>query len=148
MADEKKEKKGGKKNILFAILGLIVLGVGSFAGVYIYMNKTAEKEIVIEEAYFELGEIFVNLNDENKKRYVKLNLSIGYDKENKDLTKEVEEKKVVMRDTVNYYLKSCTVDSFTPGNEAALKKELVTRINSKLKNGTLIDVYISEIMVQ
>lgn len=148
MADEKKEKKSGKKSILTIILTLVVLGAGSFAGVYLYMNKTADKEVVIEEAFFEVGEIFVNLSDKERKSYAKLNLSISYDKTNKNLPVELEEKKVVVRDTVIYYLKSCTTDSFTPSNEEALKKELTSRINSKLKDGTIINVYISEIMVQ
>ena len=90
MAEEKKEKKKGNKLILIIAI-LAVLGGGTFGGVYYFMNKdNASQPVVIQEAFFEVGEIFVNLSDEGSKRYIKLNLSISYDSKNKDLAKEIE----------------------------------------------------------
>ena len=102
----------------------------------------------IQEAYVEIGEIFVNLSDENSKRYAKLNLSISYDSSNKDLANEISEKQVAIKDTAVFYFKSLYAKDFEPANEAVLKGDLVARINKQLNSGLLIDVYISEIIVQ
>ena len=85
MAEEKKEKKSGKKFALIIVLLLIFVGGGTFGGVYYFMSRNAASNpVIIEEAFVPVGEeIFVNLSDENSKRYVKLNLSLSYDKRNK-----------------------------------------------------------------
>ncbi|EOR27246.1 flagellar basal body-associated protein FliL [Clostridium sartagoforme AAU1] len=148
MAEEKKEKKKGNKLILIIAI-LAVLGGGTFGGVYYFMNKdNASQPVVIQEAFFEVGEIFVNLSDEGSKRYIKLNLSISYDSKNKDLAKEIEDKKVVIRDIAIFYIKSCKAKDFEPANEAVLKGDIIARINQKLTSGLLKDIYISDIIVQ
>ncbi|WP_411170350.1 flagellar basal body-associated protein FliL [Clostridium sp. MB05] len=148
MAEEKNIKK--KKSKLIIIIAIMaILGGGTFGGVYYFMNKNnVSKPVVMEEAFFEVGEIFVNLSDEGTKRYVKLNLSISYDKNNKELVKEIEDKKVVLRDVAVFYIKSCKAKSFEPANEAVLKGDIIARMNQKLKSGVLKDVYISDIIVQ
>lgn len=150
MAEEKKEKKSGKKFALIIVLLLIFAGGGTFGGVYYFMSRNvASNPVVIEEAFVPVGEeIFVNLSDENAKRYVKLNLSLSYDKRNKDLATEIEQKQVVIRDTAIFYIKSCKAKDFEPANEARLKGDLIARINEKLTTGVLKDVYISDIIVQ
>ena len=95
-----------KKTILIVVILLILVGGGTFGGVYFYMSKnTASKPVFIKEGFVEIGEIFVNLREKKKKRYVKLNMSVSYDKSNKDLSKEIEDKKVVIRDVANFYIK-------------------------------------------
>lgn len=139
----------GKKIIIF-IVSILFLGVATFGGVYIYLTKNSdtEKVVVIEEAFHEVGEIFVNLKDDKSKRYVKLNLSVSYDVTNDDLAAEIAEKHIVIRDAAVYYLKSCISEDFIAENETKIKTDLVERINKKLVNGLIIDVYISEIIVQ
>ena len=149
MAEEKKENKKNKKGMLIILLLLIFIGAGTFGGVYFFMSKNnASLPVVVEESFVEVGEIFVNLSDEGSKRYVKLNMSISYDKANKDLAKEIEEKKVVIRDVAIFYIKSCKAKDFEPSNEVILKGDLISRINQKLTTGVLKDVYISDIIVQ
>lgn len=149
MAEEKKETKKGKNVILIVLLLLIFVGVGTFGGVYFFMSKNkASSPVIIQESFVEVAEIFVNLSDEGSKRYVKLNMSISYDKANKDLAKEIEEKKVVVRDVAIFYIKSCQAKDFEPSNEVILKGDLISRINQKLSTGVLKDVYISDIIVQ
>lgn len=139
-----------KSNKLIIIIAIIVaLGAGTFGGSYYFMNKNnANQPVYIQEEYVEVGEIFVNLSDENDKRYAKLNLSISYDTSNKDLEKEIAEKQVVIKDTAVFYFKSLYAKDFEPANEAVLKGDLVARINKQLNSGLLVDVYISEIIVQ
>ena len=103
MAEIKQEKKKSSKLIIIIAI-LAILGGGTFGGVYYFMNKNnASQPVVIEEAFFEVGEIFVNLSDEGSKRYVKLNLSISYDKNNKDLAKEIEDKNISFRLLTNHH---------------------------------------------
>lgn len=146
MADKNKK---GKNTIVIVLFLLLIVGGGTFAGTYYFMSKNnASEPIVIEEAFFEVGEIFVNLSDEGAKRYVKLNITVSYDKKNTELAAEIEEKSVVLRDISIFYIKSCKAKDFEPTNEAVLKGELINRINKKLINGQLKDVYISDIIVQ
>ena len=143
------KRKKGKNTILIIIVLLLVVGGGTFAGTYYFMSKNnTEKVVVIEEAFHEVGEIFVNLSDEGSKRYVKLNMTVSYDKKNKDLAAEITEKAVVIKDVAIFYIKSCKAKDFEPANEAVLKGDLIERINQKLSNGVLQDVYISDIIVQ
>lgn len=139
----------GKKIIGFIII-ILIIGVATFGGVYFSQMKveTEEKVVVVEEAFHEVGEIFVNLNDDKSKRYVKLNLSLSFDKKNEELATEITEKQVVMRDTAISYIRSCTSESFEPSNEQTLKNDIVNKINQKLTKGLILDVYISEIIVQ
>lgn len=149
MAKNKEEKKSKGKLFLIIFVIIVAIGGGVFAGTYFAMNKSAANEpVYIKEAYYEVGEIFVNLSDENARRYVKLNLSISYDSINEDLATELAEKAVAIKDIANFYFKSCKAKDFEPANEAILKGTLLERINAKLTSGRLIDVYISEIIVQ
>ncbi len=141
--------KNNKKTILIVVILLILVGGGTFGGAYFYMSRgNAARPVFVKEGFVEIGEIFVNLSDEGTKRYVKLNMSVSYDKSNKDLSKEIEDKKVVIRDVANFYVKSCDAKDFEPSNEVILKGDLISRINQKLTSGVLKDLYISEIIVQ
>lgn len=143
------ENKKSKKTILIVVLLLIFVGAGTFGGAYYFMSRNnAYNPVVVKEGFVEVGEIFVNLSDEGSKRYVKLNMSVSYDKTNKKLAKEIENKKVVIRDTANFYIKSCKAKDFEPANEVILKGDLISKINQKLTRGVLKDVYISDIIVQ
>lgn len=146
-----------RTKILGFIVAIIVIGAATFGGVYLSLTKLEGREKVeikqegggkVEESFHEIGEIFVNLTDDNAKRYVKLNLSLGFDKKNKDLLAEITEKQVVMRHVAISYIRSCTTKDFEPVNEEQLKKELIERLNKELTKGTILNIYISEIMVQ
>lgn len=145
---ESEKKKG--KYIIIIILCLLIIGGAVFAGVYFGLSKGSEtnepKPIV--EAYLEMGEIFVNLSDEDGKRYAKITLTLSYDSENKDLATEIETKQVALRDTAIFYFKSLKAENFSASNESALKKELTNRLNKNLTEGLIIDVKFNELLVQ
>ena len=143
------DKKKGKNTLLIVLVLLLLVGGGTFAGTYYFVSKNnATEPVVIEEAFIGVGEIFVNLSDEGSNRYVKLNMSVSYDKKNKDLAQEIGEKSVVIRDIAIFYIKACKAKDFDPANETVLKGELISRINKKLAKGQLKDIYISDIIVQ
>lgn len=139
----------GKKIIGFMVI-ILIIGAVTFGGVYFASIKGGDTtEVVgIEEAFHEVGEIFVNLSDDKEKRYVKLNLSVSFDEKNKELTAEIEKKHVVMRDVAIYYFKTCTAENFEAKNEEVLKNELIKRLNQKLTKGLILNVSVTEIIVQ
>ena len=100
MAKDKKEKKeiqekssGKLKTILIVVIALVVLGAGTFGGVFFYMKSKDSADKVITEVKVPVGdEITVNLKDTSSKRYLKVKVNISYDKKDKDAAKEVEEK--------------------------------------------------------
>lgn len=143
------EKKKGKR-IIIIILGLIIIGGAVFAGVYFGLSRGSEddKPVIIEEAYSEVGEIFVNLSDDNGKRYAKISITLSYDSKNKDLIEELETKQVALRDTAIFYFKSLKAEDFASKNEGVLKKELTERMNKNLKDGLIIDVKFNELLIQ
>ncbi|MGL4774129.1 MAG: flagellar basal body-associated FliL family protein [Clostridium sp.] len=150
MATDKENKKGGKgKTIILVVIALIVVGVVSFGATYMVLNNKAEAtEPEIKEAYCNLEEIMVNLNDEGPKRYLKTSVSISYDSKNKELAAEIEENIVAVRDATIYYFKTKTTNDFKAENEAVLKKGLADKINGVLKTGDIIDVKFSNLITQ
>lgn len=147
MAEEK--KKSNLKVIIIIVLALLMLGGGVFGGVYLYMSKNAQPaEVIIVEGYKEIGDIMVNLSDENAKRYVKLTATVTYDSKNEDLASEIDTKLVALKDTTIFYLKSLKSTDFTADNEKNLKKQLVDNLNKNLTKGLLIDVKFNELLVQ
>lgn len=147
MAEEK--KKSNLKVIIIIVLALLMLGGGVFGGVYLYMSKNPQPaEVIIVEGYKEIGDIMVNLSDENAKRYVKLTATVTYDSKNEDLASEIDTKLVALKDTTIFYLKSLKSTDFTADNEKNLKKQLVDNLNKNLNKGLLIDVKFNELLVQ
>ncbi len=160
MSEKKKvkdNKKGGNslKIVIVVLLGLILIGGSVFAGAFIVMKRqpaavsanTNEKSKVDEKTY-DLKEFLVNLSDEGGKRYLKAKISIGYDKTNKKLDKEIEPKVDVLRDAVNTVLRSKKTTDITPASTETLKKEIMDKLNPLLDNGRITNVYFYEILVQ
>ncbi|AOR22938.1 flagellar basal body-associated FliL family protein [Clostridium taeniosporum] len=157
MADKGKDKdikgKSGKmKTIIIFVIALLLVGGGVFAGTYMFMQKNnvkVVKEQAIDMAYIDIGEITANLADEGGKRYFKGKISIGYDKTDKDAEVELEEKKVVVRDSVIFYLKSLKLDYINDtNNEKAIKDEIMDKINKQLRKSKIVDVRFDSIITQ
>ncbi|MCQ2969486.1 MAG: flagellar basal body-associated FliL family protein [Clostridium sp.] len=147
MAEEK--KKSNLKFIIITIAALIVIGIAVFLGVYFTMSKNAEpKEVVIVEEYAELGEILVNLSDEGGRKYLSVSVALSYDSANTELIEEITTKNIALKDSTIFYLKSLKSTDFSAENELNLKQNLVERINSNLTKGSIIDVKITDILVQ
>ena len=143
-----KRKKGKGKLIIIIVVALLLLGGGVFAGVYYGMSKANSEEAPIVEAYTELGQLLVNLSDEGSKKYVQMTATVTYDSANTEVGEEITTKLVALRDSAIFYLKSLKTSDFTADNEVNLKRDLVQRLNSNLKSGTIIDIKFNELLVQ
>ena len=149
---EVKEKSGKGLMVVLFILGLIVLGAATFGGVYLFMktNKTVSaQQVVVEQSYVDLEEMTINLADEGGKRYLKCQISIGHDKSNKKVAKEIEANKSVIQDTINFYFKGQKAEYVNDvNNKEKIKDELMEEINKELQKGKITDLRFKNIIVQ
>lgn len=135
--------KGKSKVLIFAIIALIVMGVGTFGGVYFYMQSKDASAAKIEPAdYVLLTDTTLNLSDESGKSYLKTSLTLSYDSKNTELLAELDKKKISIQDASIWYLKSRVSTDFRAENEKELKQGLIDTINNILEDGNILDVYL------
>ena len=143
----KKEKKSRK--ILMIASFLIILLIASFGGMYVFMNSKNKDEVKkVTQTYQDLGEFMVNLDDDGKSRYIKVHLNVGFNSEDKEAKKILEHNVVLLRDSAIFYLKGQKADDFKAGNEENLKKGLKSGLNKNLDEPYILDVYMTDIIVQ
>lgn len=149
---EVKEKSGKGLMVVLFILGLIVLGAATFGGVYLFMktNKTVSaQQVVVEQSYVDLEEMTINLADEGGKKYLRCQISIGHDKSNKKVAKEIETNKSVIQDTINFYFKGQESEYVNDvNNKEKIKEDLMENINKELQKGKITDLRFKNIIVQ
>lgn len=159
MAKEKKSGKGSK--VVLIIVGTVLVFVLISGAVFLgYYFATKNKPVstngentqivkdVRSEATLALEEFLVNLADEGKPRYLQVVIHLAYDSENKDMVAKIETKVPAIRDTINNILRTKKAADITPEGEAALKKEIIDRVNDILDIGKIYNVYFSKLIVQ
>ncbi|WP_125152182.1 flagellar basal body-associated FliL family protein [Clostridium rectalis] len=168
MSEKNVEAKSGKSlKIVIIILIIIIIGGGAFGG-YMLLNKKGSGisnnsepvknnpnvninangvRPVVSEYTYDMEEFLVNLADEDGKRFVKAKIFLGY--ENKKLTKEMENKKPIIRDAINNVLRSKKAKdiSNSKGLEQ-VKTDILNKINLMFENGRCDSVYFNEILIQ
>lgn len=146
--EELNPKSGKKKFIIILIFCILALGVGAFLGTSYYLKSTGEEK-PIEQVYFDIGDITVNVDNESAvKHYAKITLSVGYDKKNKALATELEEKKSSLIDKAIFYFKSLKYEEFSYENEEKLKEFLKAEIDNVLNEGKIESVVFTNLIVQ
>lgn len=145
--EKEKSKKGTV--IIIALLTLIFIGVGSFCGFYFYkVNGSSDKPI--EKAYIDIGEITVKLSDDSGKKYLKLDMSVAYDKKDSKAKNQLKKdaQLPVVRDALNFYLMSKKSDYFKGDYEKEFKEGLINAINQKIQGFEVIDIKVSNLIIQ
>lgn len=159
---EKAEKpEGSKGNILKIIIIILLIAVliaGGTAAGYVFATKmkgnqttTTNQAATVNIKTFSLDEFLVNLKADNTSGYLKTNIYIGYDADNKNyknLPTELEDKKPILRDAVNSILRNKKTTDFNEAGVEQIKKEIKDRINPLLKEGQIENVYFYDIIVQ
>ena len=155
------EKKGGKKflslKMLILLLGIIILGAGSFFGYkYILSNdknatnastqgKSSEKEK--PSSMVTLPTILVNLSDPLGKRYLKMTAKLEV--QGKNSNSMIEEKMPQIKDSIILLLSSKSYqDLSSMEKKIQLKKEIVKRINQILEKSVVNSVFFTQFVVQ
>ncbi|WP_373898326.1 flagellar basal body-associated FliL family protein [Haloimpatiens sp. FM7315] len=157
MKEKQTEKKGKSKKIIIILLVIVLAGGCGFGGYYFATRKASDSGVKsavnmqgnVEKTTYELGEFLINLADQDEKRYFKANIYLGFPKKDKKLAKELEENKSIIRDTINLSLiskKAAELENIKGLD--AFKKDILTKINSKLTEGQVMDIYFDSIIVQ
>ena len=112
-------------------------------------KKAAEGEKKLEEVanLFPLETFTVNLLSESGSHYLKATLSLALS--GPELTKELEEKKAVLRDVIIKILSSKSVEEVsTLKGKEKVKEQMIEELNGMLKDGSVTGVYFTDFVIQ
>ncbi|CEP68908.1 Flagellar basal body-associated protein FliL [Moorella glycerini] len=148
---EKKEKKN-RPRLIVALLLVILLLIGGYVYYFFFGGSsrsltaaaTAGNQVPLNMQKMSLEPIVVNLADPGLRRYLRLKITLEYS--DARLTTELNDKLYRIRDTIISVLRSKKTDDLQ--NEDALKRELLTAINSQLIAGQVRGLYFEEFIIQ
>jgi flagellar FliL protein len=161
VADEElpqEEKKGGKLKWIIIVVLLLALGAG---GYFAYMKFMAPEEPAAEETASEqssaetpqegilkpLPVFLVNLADPLGRRYLKLGVEVEVRDEK--VLEELETNQAKIKDSMLLLLSSKTYGELsTLQDKIELKNQIADRLNQVLGNGSVLRVYITEMVIQ
>jgi flagellar protein FliL len=148
-------KKGRKKIILIAALGLVVLmGAGSFFYLFPRLKggkgpNPAQKSAAAEKPghVYALEPFLVNLADPEASRYLKIRLELESNETKPD--EEYEKKLPQIRDALLSVLFAKTYQEVLDSEgKRRLKDEIISKVNPLLSHFKFKKVYFTEFMVQ
>ncbi|QGP92849.1 Flagellar basal body-associated protein FliL [Neomoorella glycerini] len=148
---EKKEKKG-RPWLTIALLLVILLLSGGYVYYFFFGDSSrsmtaaapAGNQASVNMQKMSLEPIVVNLADPGLRRYLRAKITLEYS--DARLTTELNDKLYRIRDTIISVLRSKKTDDLQ--NEDALKRELLTAINSQLIAGQVRGLYFEEFIIQ
>lgn len=164
MADDdvvQEEKKGGMLKWIIIAVVLIALGVGGYFGYTMFLGGADEEPATeemaagdeaaplesLEGVLVPLPTFLVNLADPLGRRYLKLGLEVEVrdEKAQEDLLKY----EAKIKDTLLLLLSSKTYDALsTMKAKMELKQEIADRLNQTIGKGSVLRVYITEMVIQ
>lgn len=175
-SDEKdnteKNKQGGKSKIvliLVVIIVLLVIGGGGFVAYKMFLAPVAQQnagdgtEAVNAEdplgvtqkksseagVMYEIPAFVVNLADPAGTKYLRISLSFELPSLNKKLPLEIDSRLPKIKDTIITTLSAKTLEEIaTSQGKISLKQELLRRVNGILTSGKVMDIYLTEFVVQ
>lgn len=162
IAQEEGKKKGGLLKWIIIAVVLIALGVGGYFGYTMFFASPDEEATAEEQApegeggqaledlegqLVPLPTFLVNLADPLGRRYLKLGVEVEVRDEEAAAALTKYEAKI--KDTLLLLLSSKTYDSLsTMKAKVELKQEIVDRLNQIAGNGSVLRVYITEMVIQ
>ncbi|MFH1914922.1 MAG: flagellar basal body-associated protein FliL [Pseudomonadota bacterium] len=162
MADEdvvQDGKKSGKLKWIIIAVALILLGVGGYFGYTMFLAPSDEAQTAergdsadplpesLEGQLVPLPTFLVNLADPLGRRYLKLGIEVEV--RDKKVESELLRNDARIKDTLLLLLSSKSHESLaTMKAKVELKQEIVDRLNQILGKGTVLRVYITEMVIQ
>ncbi len=155
----KKEKKSGGKKLLIIFVVIIVFLALAVAAFY-FVNKEnlneagkdsqevgAPREAVPLYKMFGPQDFTVNLANADQRRYLKATVTLGF--EDKGLTKELEQRKAQVRDTIINVLRRQKVeDVLDISGTDRLRATMITELNMILSKGEIKEIYFTDFIIQ
>ncbi|WP_285907380.1 flagellar basal body-associated FliL family protein [Pseudodesulfovibrio pelocollis] len=162
MADEdvvQDGKKSGKLKWIIIAVALILLGVGGYFGYTMFFAPSDDAQTAerggsadplpdsLEGQLVPLPTFLVNLADPLGRRYLKLGIEVEV--RDKKVASDLLRNEARIRDTLLLLLSSKSYDSLsTMKAKVEMKQEIVDRLNQILGRGTVLRVYITEMVIQ
>lgn len=159
------KKKSPLKLIIILFLALVVLGGGGFFAYMKFLapkgkpaktqaiNQDEEEPETESENVPKVGQIFdldpfiVNLVDKKESRYLKVKISLEL--KGKKITEELTKRLPQVRDIIIEILSSKSFEELaTLHGKEHLKSEIMIRLNSILKTGSVKHVFFTEFVMQ
>lgn len=173
-AEKGKEKKGGKSKIglvLVIVAVLLVLGGGGFVAYKMFLAPSAQNQVAQADApmvnaedplgvtqkqpvqagvMYEIPTFVVNLSvPSGGMQYLKIAVSLEVPATNKKIIPEIETALPKIKDLFITILSAKTLAEIsTSQGKVSLKQELLRRINSILTSGKVIEVYVTDFVIQ
>lgn len=154
--------------VLIIVIAVFVLVMGMMGGGFFILwskmsatmaqvqtpdtEQPAEEEVKQEEAVsigpiYKLETLIVNLADQGGKRYLRITMELELSAP--ELIDEIDKRLPQLRDAILMILPTKTfADIGTTPGKIALRDELLAKLNSYLKTGTVSTIYFSEFVVQ
>lgn len=152
--------------VLIIILAAVVLVLGAMGGGFFLMwskmsstiaqvqmqnaekqNAEAEKEEITMGPIYKMDTLIVNLADQGGKRYLRVTMELELSAP--EVLEEINLRMPQLRDQILMVLPSKQYsDISTTEGKIALRDELITKMNSVLKSGTVTMIYFTEFVVQ
>ncbi|MFZ1984866.1 MAG: flagellar basal body-associated FliL family protein [Desulfatitalea sp.] len=155
------------KKVMIMALGGVVLFVGMMGGGFFMMwqkmnasiaqiqsssskddkgHAAKEEEEAIKPTY-KMDTLIVNLADQGGKRY--LRITMEFELSGPEVLDEIPKRLSQLRDTILMILPSKQyADISTTEGKTALRDELIAKINTVLKKGTVTTIFFTEFVVQ
>jgi len=129
--------------VLLAGAFIMLAGPGNGLGDLFYDPVAEEKPAHVEDL-----EVFqVNLADEGGRRFVNVDMLVGY--ENEAVGEEMNRRMPEVRTEINSLLAEREVsDIQQPGGHEELKDDLINMLNGMLVTGEVTEIYFYEILIQ
>jgi flagellar protein FliL len=109
-------------------------------------HAAKEKEEVIKPTY-KMDTLIVNLADQGGKRYLRITMEMELSAP--EVLEEIPKRLPQLRDTILMILPSKQyTDISTTEGKTALRDELIAKINTILKKGTVTNIFFTEFVVQ
>ena len=151
--DQTKPKRSLKKILMLAIVGLLLIGGGLGAYLFLSDDAPAAKEAQASHGpskhavTMPLDPFLVNLADKESRRYLKLKVELEVDSEGD--AKELEKSLPRIRDALILLLSSKTyLDLSTYEGKQQLKQEIRQRVTALPGGGKISEVFFTEFVAQ
>ena len=147
-----KPKKGGKKKLLLLLIsGLLII---ILAGVMVFFLTTPKgeegkeaKRHHKETFLYTMEPVVVNLFDPTGKRY--LQISLAFELGDKKLEEEIKNNEPKIKDVIISVLSSKTPEEVLKAEaKEVIKNELLHKINSILGEEVVLNIYITQYIVE
>ena len=160
--EEKQSSQTKKLMLIIIIISLAFMSIMG-AGFFILWNKVSLQDPQIEQKQedkaeaandqdeirpvYSLSAFVVNLSDRGVTRYLRTKMDLELDSE--DTTAEVEKRLPQIRDAILMIVPAKkSKDINTIEGKIALRDEIMERLNSFIKNGSVTNIYFTEFVIQ